>query len=130
MELANRFFAQVGLTALVIGAVIIWILSGKLAGPILELAKLSERMSNLDFNVKYSGGKDAEVDFLGHHMNQLSEKLEKTISELKTANNELQRDIEQREKNDEMRREFLSNVSHELKTPIALMQGYADGLPA
>ena len=130
VELANRFFAQVGLTALVIGAVIIWILSGKLAGPILELAKLSERMSNLDFNVKYSGGKDAEVDFLGHHMNQLSEKLEKTISELKTANNELQRDIEQREKNDEMRREFLSNVSHELKTPIALIQGYAEGLQA
>lgn len=130
VELANRFFAQVGLTALVIGAVIIWILSGKLAGPILELAKLSQRMSNLDFNVKYSGGKDAEVDFLGHHMNQLSEKLEKTISELKTANNELQRDIEQREKNDEMRREFLSNVSHELKTPIALIQGYAEGLQA
>ena len=56
-------------------------------------------------------------------MNQLSETLEKTISELKTANNELQRDIEQKEKRDEMRKEFLSNVSHELKTPIALVQG-------
>ena len=29
---------------------------------------------------------------------------------------------------DEMRKEFLSNVSHELKTPIALIQGYAEGL--
>lgn len=128
VQLANRFFLQVGMTALVIGIIAIWILSGKIAGPILEMAKLSERMSNLDFNVKYTGGKDAEIDFLGLHMNQLSEKLEKTISELKTANNELQRDIEQREKIDEMRKEFLSNVSHELKTPIALIQGYAEGL--
>ena len=61
-------------------------------------------------------------------MNQLSESLEKTISELKTANNELQKDIEKKIQIDEMRKEFLSNVSHELKTPIALIQGYAEGL--
>jgi signal transduction histidine kinase len=54
--------------------------------------------------------------------------LEETISELKTANNELKRDIEKKEQIDEMRKEFLSNVSHELKTPIALIQGYAEGL--
>ena len=58
----------------------------------------------------------------------MAEKLEQAISELKTANNELQRDIEQKTKVDEMRKEFLSNVSHELKTPIALIQGYAEGL--
>lgn len=61
-------------------------------------------------------------------MNALSATLEKTISELKTANNELMRDIEKKEQIDEMRKEFLSNVSHELKTPIALIQGYAEGL--
>ena len=51
-----------------------------------------------------------------------------TISELKTANNELRKDIEQKVQIDEMRTEFLSHVSHELKTPIALIQGYAEGL--
>ena len=69
-----------------------------------------------------------EIDQLGDHMNRLSENLERTISELKTANLELQRDIEQKTKIDEMRKEFLSNVSHELKTPLALIQGYAEGL--
>ena len=58
----------------------------------------------------------------------MSETLEKTISELKTANNELQTDLNQKIQIDEMRKEFLSNVSHELKTPIALIQGYAEGL--
>ena len=58
----------------------------------------------------------------------MSEKLERTVSELKQANNQLQKDIEQKEKIEDMRNEFLGNVSHELKTPIALIQGYAEGL--
>ena len=58
----------------------------------------------------------------------MSLQLEKTVSELKTANNQLQKDIEQKEKLEDMRNEFLGNVSHELKTPIALIQGYAEGL--
>ena len=59
---------------------------------------------------------------------QIGEKIKEKISELKTANNELQKDIEKKIQIDEMRKEFLSNVSHELKTPIALIQGYAEGL--
>lgn len=51
-----------------------------------------------------------------------------TISELREQNIRLQRDIMQKEKMESMRSEFLSNVSHELKTPIALVQGYAEGL--
>ena len=54
--------------------------------------------------------------------------MESTISELKKANNSLQKDIEQKDKLEKMRNEFLGNVSHELKTPIALIQGYAEGL--
>lgn len=126
--LANQFLTRVGIVVLLIGVLCIRHLSRRITEPILELARISERMSNLDFNVKFVGHKDDEITFLGNHMNRLSETLEKNISELKTANNELQRDIEQREKTDEMRKEFLSNVSHELKTPIALVQGYAEGL--
>ena len=66
---------------------------------------------------------------LGENIKQaVGIRLKQAISDLKTANNELQRDIEKKEKIDEMRKEFLANVSHELKTPIALIQGYAEGL--
>ena len=82
----------------------------------------------MNFESKYKSRGQNEIDLLGEHINDLSNTLEKTISELKTANNELERDIEKKEEIDEMRKEFLANVSHELKTPIALIQGYAEGL--
>ena len=66
--------------------------------------------------------------FCGNSMNMLSETLEQALAELKEANTELKKDLEKKEQIDAMRKEFLSNVSHELKTPIALIQGYAEGL--
>ena len=57
----------------------------------------------------------------------MSDKLEATIKELQKNNIELEKDIEEKSKIDEMRKQFISDVSHELKTPIALIQGYAEG---
>lgn len=128
VKLANRFLAYVGVIAAVLSVIAgLWV-SGKIAKPIMELTQISERMIHLDFDAKYSGNNKTEIALLGHNINELSYTLEKTISELKTANNELQRDIEKKNEIDKMRKEFLSNVSHELKTPIALIQGYAEGL--
>ncbi|MDE7286276.1 MAG: HAMP domain-containing histidine kinase, partial [Lachnospiraceae bacterium] len=128
VELANRFLAYVGTGAAIFSALIILLVSRKITEPIMELTRISERMRHLDFDAKYEGCSKTEIALLGQNINELSETLEITISELKSANNELQRDIEKKNKIDEMRKEFLSNVSHELKTPIALIQGYAEGL--
>lgn len=125
---ANRFYTIIGAMVILFSAVIIYLFSRKVTKPVMELAYLSKRMSALDFDAKFQSKGKNEIDFLGEHMNQLSETLENTISELKTANNELRRDIEHKEKIDEMRKEFLANVSHELKTPLALIQGYTEGL--
>jgi len=125
---ANRFQMYVGFMATIAGGVIIWIVSRKITKPILELNTISEKMVHLDFEAKYNGRAHNEIDLLGENINKLSASLEKSISELKTANNELKNDIEKKEQIDEMRKEFLANVSHELKTPIALIQGYAEGL--
>lgn len=130
VAIANRFLAYVGMFSAVASGIIIWIVSRKITEPILVLADISERMTHLDFEAKYTGRGHNEIGMLGEHINQLSEALERTISELKTANNELKSDLARKTEMDEMRKEFLSNVSHELKTPIALIQGYAEGLQA
>lgn len=128
VAVSNRFFLYLGLFSVLVSYIVIRIATKRIAMPIRELVNISKEMANLNFDVKYKKGGTFEVDELGDSMNTLSEKLEKTISELKTANNELKNDIAEKEKVDEMRRDFLSNVSHELKTPIALIQGYAEGL--
>lgn len=127
-KIANKFLAYIGIIVTLVSALLIWFVTTRITKPIMELKDISARMTNLDFEMHYKSRGKNEIDLLGEHMNQLSDTLEKTISELKTANNELQRDIEKKEEIDEMRKEFLANVSHELKTPIALIQGYAEGL--
>lgn len=129
-SLTNRFLFMIGSIAIVIGAILAGVVTRRITNPILELAELSRRMSGLDFEAKYTLSRKHknEIDFLGERMNEMSGKLEQTISELKKANNELLLDNEQKTRIDEMRKEFLSNVSHELKTPLALIQGYAEGL--
>ncbi len=128
VRLANQFLIYVGIVVLLVGSIIMMLLTRRMTSPILLLTKISERLSKLDFEVRYTGKAQDEIGILGNSMNILSEKLEETIGELKAANNELQRDIRQKEKVDEMRKEFIANISHELKTPIALIQGYAEGL--
>ena len=128
VAVSNRFLLYAGCVVIVLSAMLMIFAAGRFVKPILELADISEKMSNLNFDVKYMRHDKNEIGILGNSMNRLSSKLETTISELKSANNELKKDIEQKIQIDEMRKDFLSNVSHELKTPIALIQGYAEGL--
>jgi len=126
--IANRLLLISGFIIAILGFFVIWTVSHKLTKPIMNLVSISEKMTKLDFSEKYKAGKGNEIDELGEHINLLSQNLEKTILELKEANTELKKDIDKKTQLDEMRKEFISNVSHELKTPIALIQGYAEGL--
>ena len=129
-KISNQFLVYVGVLAIAISAIVTVFVSKRITTPISELTDISKRMTELDFDAKYvsKGHRKNEIDELGEHFNRLSCALESTISELKSANNELKQDIEKKTEIDEMRKEFLSNVSHELKTPLALIQGYAEGL--
>ena len=128
VDIVNKFYLNVGLILTVVGVFATGIIATKVTQPIRELAKLSQKMSKLEFDVKYNGKAKDEIGVLGESMNEMSYALEKAITDLKVANDELQRDIEKKIEIDELRKEFISNVSHELKTPIAIIQGYAEGL--
>ena len=126
--LANRFTTFVGLAALILGTIIMYFVANRVTKPLLALAALSEKMSNLDFDAHYEANAQDEIGILGRNMNNLSSRLKDAIGALQDANRQLQHDIDEKTQIDEMRKEFIANVSHELKTPIALIQGYAEGL--
>jgi len=130
VSISNRLLMWVGLFVILVGSLILYFITKRITAPIHKLSQLSKKMSNLDFEAKYVQTKHSseELDTLGSSMNVLSDRLKETIGELKAANNQLQQDIEKKTQIDEMRKDFIANVSHELKTPIALIQGYAEGL--
>ena len=128
VALSNRFFILVGSIGFIIASIVVFFISKKITRPILELADITDKMQQLDFTAKYSTRANNEIDILGNNFNKMSDKLEDTIGQLKNANALLQEDVEKKTNIDNMRKEFIANVSHELKTPIALISGYAEGL--
>lgn len=129
VRIANNLLLIMGAIIILISAVIASIISKKFTNPILQLNNIANKMANLDFSQKYRiTDSDDEINELGKSINAMSDKLERTIKQLRKNNNQLEKDIEEKSKIDEMRTQFISDVSHELKTPIALIQGYAEGL--
>ena len=129
VKISNNFLYLMAGFTILISAVIVSYVSRKFGDPISELNDIAKKMSNLDFTHKYEiTNTDDEINNLGKSINIMSEKLEKTIKQLRNTNIELEKDIEEKSKIDEMRKSFISDVSHELKTPIALIQGYSEGL--
>ena len=129
VKISNNFLYSIGIITVIISGIAIFIISKKFTKPISELGGIANKISNLDFSQKYRI-KDSgdEIDNLGKSINIMSDKLEDTITKLQKNNIELEKDIEEKSKIDDMRKQFISDVSHELKTPIALIQGYSEGL--
>ena len=128
ISLSNRFTLIVAFITLCITVVVSFFTSKQFIKPITEMNTLAKDMANLDFTKQLDIISDDEIGELSVTINQLSRKLSETIDELNLKNKELIIDINKKEALDEMRKKFISNVSHELKTPIFLIQGYAEGL--
>ena len=129
VKISNTLLLMIGGVTLAVAGVVASFISKKFTNPILQLNDIANKMAKLDFSQKYRvTDTEDEINELGRSINTMSDKLETTIKQLQKSNIELEKDIEEKFKIDDMRKQFISDVSHELKTPIALIQGYAEGL--
>jgi len=129
VETSNKLLCLIAGFAIILAGIMVSFVTKKFTKPIVELNNIAKKMANLDFSDKYKvTDVDDEINDLGKSINVMSDKLESTIKQLRSTNIELEKDIEEKSKIDEMRKSFISDVSHELKTPIALIQGYSEGL--
>ncbi len=125
---ASNFMALTGIFSILIGCCWAFVFSKKFTVPLLELSKVAQSISQLDFSQKCTIKSNDEVGKLGKSINNLSYQLNKSISELHQKNQQLAADVEKERRLDKLRKNFISSVSHELKTPISLILGYAEGL--
>lgn len=128
IDISVKYTINLVFFSLGIGTVVAFFFSKEMIAPILELKDITQRISKFDFSTKFKRTTNDEVGELGSAINTMSDIIEKNIEEIKEVNNKLLKDIEYEKKIDKSRQEFIAYVSHELKTPIAIIQGYAQGL--
>ena len=114
VSIANQFYILAGVVAAIISSIFIIVFSKKMTGPIIEMSNVAENISELKFDKHVNINSKDEIGKLGQSINRISEKLCVSIDELK-------KDVERR-------KQLVRNITHELKTPIGIIKGYAEGI--
>ncbi|HQM39526.1 MAG TPA: HAMP domain-containing sensor histidine kinase [Clostridia bacterium] len=125
-DTAVRFVLYISLVTLLIAIIAVIIISEKITKPIVNINKVANKISNLDFseNCKVTG-KD-EISDLGKSINEMSTKLQDSIDYLKQRAQLLKNDLEKQETSNKTKKEFIASVSHDFKTPLSLIMAYSE----
>ncbi len=121
VNVITSFHLKIVITALFLGYILSIILSRVITTSIITMGETAKRVAKLDFSQEFKSYSNDEIGVLGENLNIMSRQLKYSIDQL-------HEDIEKERKIDKMRKEFISNVSHELKTPIAIINNYCEGL--
>jgi len=124
----KKFYIYFYLFAIVLILIFSKLFSNTISKPLILLNNAAKKMANLDFSVKCDNNRNDEIGNLSRTLNFLSSNLDSTLTELKSANEKLTKDIKREKSLEKMRKEFVADVSHELKTPISIISGYAEAL--
>lgn len=114
VAVANEFYLASGIFMITFGIVGVLFLSRRISDPIIKMNHIARDMSHLEFGEKIEIQSNDEIGELAISINLLSDKLSNSIKSL-------QDDIEER-------KVLVRDISHELKTPIAVIKGYVEGL--
>ena len=125
---ASEFLLIASLITLLFGSVAVYFSAKKISNPIIKINSVAKSLAQFDFSEKISINTSDELQELGENINLLSSELEAKITDLNLVNQKLLIEIEKEREIEKMRRVFISNISHELKTPIAVIGGYAEAL--
>jgi len=131
VRVSLMFFGIVCAIIFIFTAILVFFIVKPYTDSLNRLLVYAQKANKGEFEVQYQGDRyfrNDEIGMIGSNINEMSHKLEKAISELKTTNLRLENELKGRIAQDEARKKYMSDVSHELKTPIALISGYAEGI--
>lgn len=127
-DLTIKYTMYISIFTFLIGALFIYFIADHTTKPIREIQKIADKISNLDFSYRCSVLSKDEIGLLSVSINNMAGKLEDFVSQLMVANEKLKDDLTRQEKTDQMRKQFIANVSHDFKTPLTLIMSYSEAL--
>ncbi|WP_271749671.1 sensor histidine kinase [Cohnella sp. JJ-181] len=128
VDMLKQYMAFLAPVIVALGLVLSWIYSRMVARPLVRLTRSAARLSELDFAGHEEIRSTDEFGELSRRMTAMSRNLEAALGELRQANVQLQEDVEEKERSERLRKELIANISHELKTPLGIVKGFAEGL--
>lgn len=124
----NSYYIMIFFIALILVVVISFVYSRFMTKPLVEMSRVAKSISECDFNHKYNVSSEDEIGVLGSSLNLISENLEKSLNEVRDTNLKLKEEMKSQKVQEEKRKELIANISHELKTPITIIQGSINGI--
>lgn len=124
----KEFYLYFYIGAVLLIVILSFIYSNMISKPLIKINSTASKMAKLDFSQRCDIKSEDEIGNLASSLNFLSENLDNALSSLREANEKLENDIKHERTLEKMRKEFTAAVSHELKTPISLIDGYAEAL--
>ncbi|MPQ42973.1 sensor histidine kinase [Clostridium tarantellae] len=127
----KEFYKYILIVVIILGLILSYIYSNLISKPLIKITKTAKKMSAMDFSEKcamHEVSREDEIGDLATTLNFLSLNLSNALDNLKIKNSKLKEDIENERRLEKLRKDFIAGVSHELKTPIGIISGYAEGL--
>jgi signal transduction histidine kinase len=127
-ELASRVFFYLCLIIMFMIITLSIKIGFMVFAPLRNMINITKRMANMDFSAKCPRYDINDLNELSASINTLGTSLSRALGNLQSENKKLETDIQYERRQEKIRKSFISNVSHELKTPIAIIKGYAEGM--
>ncbi|WP_141499697.1 sensor histidine kinase [Paenibacillus luteus] len=128
VSILKRYFIYLTPVILVLVILLSLAFSRLISFPLVKLSRLATRMAQLDFTIQPTVHSKDEFGDLSRSMNTLSENLNTALQQLTESNRELQEEMDKKQRLEQLRKELIGNISHELKTPLGIVKGFAEGL--
>lgn len=127
-QVIQDFYKYIGIVVIALGLILSYIYSDLISKPLISINKTAKKLSALDFSEKCTVERDDEIGSLAKTLNFLSQNLHNALEDLKIKNAKLKEEVEKERRLENLRKDFIAGVSHELKTPIGIISGYAEGI--